>query len=226
MIKESQIKLLLTVLPVFTAGLYLVGAVYQDSYLLAFGVDSSMFVTAIDRVLLYGFTSLVAFGLKPAVNAILIALSLIFASIVAAVLSSVPTVDRLQAAVIRKLNWTLPERAFKPKPAMLALVDKGELIYSYITALLVIGGLLLSAVYFSATAGTEYAQRDMKAWSAGHTRSATVIVEGEAAFTALQLACSPIHCAYWTGTNTRVLRHDQTKSLVLQPMSIAGKFRQ
>ncbi len=59
-IKRLGLQTLLTVLPVLSGGLYVIGATYQEGYLAGFGVENSLFTLPPDRLLFLGLTSLIS----------------------------------------------------------------------------------------------------------------------------------------------------------------------
>jgi hypothetical protein len=126
-VNESRIKTVLPVLPVISvlsAGLYLFGTTYLQGYLNAFGIDDSMFPNSIDRLLFSGFAALVTFGVVPFVYAFLAMLALVAAVLIAAVLSSLPRVQKRQDTLLSKLRSMQSSR--RPSPAVTAMLDKSE----------------------------------------------------------------------------------------------------
>jgi flagellar basal body-associated protein FliL len=229
MVKQSKIQLILTVLPVLSAGLYLVGSIYRESYLLEFGVDDSLFGLSIDRILLHGFSSFMSFSLLPFVYGILIALLLIAVTVLAASLAFLPVVHRIHAAAQKRIvsarNWIgrkLKRGAQQPAPTMMKLVDRSEVLYGYILLLLGIVLLLVGAVVLSSDAGKKQSQKDMKLWAEGKHRSAMVTIDDEVAIAAFHITCGSSHCAFWTGNEARIVRHDQIKRFTVKP-AVVGR---
>lgn len=223
MVKQSKVQLMLTVLPVLSAGLYLVGAINRESYLSGFGVDESLFVQSIDRVLLQGFSSLMSFGLMPFIYGLFIALLLIGAVILAVFLSVFPVVHRIHGAVQRRLllasDWVrkIGRGALPPAPTLVKLADKSEVLYGYILLLFGIASFLVAAVILSSNLGKKQSQRDMNLWAEGKHRSALVVIDDEAPIAAFPITCGSSHCAFWTGSEARVVHHDQIKRLNVKP---------
>jgi hypothetical protein len=121
------LQTLLTVLPVLSGGLYVIGVTYQEGYLAGFGVGNSLFVLSPDRILFLGLTSLISFGIKPLAYSVVAVLALTAAVLIAAVLSSLPAVQQRQARFVR---WLASKRKTgKAAPSMIALVDKSEVLY-------------------------------------------------------------------------------------------------
>ncbi len=215
--RESPLQLLLTVLPVLSAVLYLVGTVYHESYLRAFGVEESMFPLQIDRVWLYGFMSLLTLGLGPMLTGVSI-VALVFAVVMtAAVLSSFPKVQRLQTLALQRIRSKVVAMPNTPTPALIRFVEKGGVLYFYVAGFFFIVVGLAVAILLSSDAGEKAAEGDKNSWSEGTHRTAVVNIEGKPTFTAFQVTCGATHCAFWTGSETRLLRHEQVVSLLVSP---------
>ena len=213
----SKLQVLLTVLPVLSAALYLVGTIYHESYLKQFGVDDSMFPLPLDRVLLHGFTSLLTFGLLPMLSGVSIAMLVFAVVMIAALLSSLPMVQRIQAAALQQMRAKLDSLPNTPTPALVKLVDRWGVLYFYFAGAFLLIIALVFAMLLSSDAGERAAESDKENWSKGTRRSAAVSVQGEPTATAFQVACGATHCAFWTGSETRLLRHEQVASLFVYP---------
>lgn len=215
--RDSKLQVLLTVLPVLSAALYLVGTIYHESYLKSFGVDNSMFTLPLDRVLVYGFTSLVSFGLRPMLTGVSIAVLVFVVVMIAAVLSSFPKVQSIQAATLQHIRAKLATVPNRPTPALIKFVDRGGVLYFYFAGAFFLVIALVFALLLSSDAGTRAAEGDKAKWAKGAHRTAAVGMEGEPTFTAFQVTCGATHCAFWTGSKTRLLRHEQVVSLLVSP---------
>ncbi|RYE42543.1 MAG: hypothetical protein EOP24_32205 [Hyphomicrobiales bacterium] len=215
--RDSKLQVLLTVLPVLSAALYLVGTIYHESYLKSFGVDNSMFPLPLDRVWLYGFTSLLSFGLGPMLTGVPIAVLVFAVVMIAAVLSSFPRLQGIQTATLEYIRAKLPTVPNKPTPALINFLDKGGVLYFYFAGAFFLVIALVFALLLSSNAGAKAAEGDKAKWAEGAHRTAAVGIEGEPTFTAFQVTCGATHCAFWTGGETRLLRHEQMVSLLVSP---------
>lgn len=215
--RESKLQLLLTVLPVLSAALYLVGTIYHESYLASFGVDNSMFTLPLDRVLVYGVTSLVSFGLRPMLTGVSIAVLVFVVVMIAAVLLSFPRVQGIQAATLQYIRAKLPTVPNAPTPALIKFVDRWGVLYFYFAGAFFLVMALVFALLLSSNAGARAAEGDKAKWSEGTHRTAAVGIEGEPTFSAFQVTCGATHCAFWTGSGTRLLRHEQVASMLVSP---------
>lgn len=213
----SKLQAILTVLPALSAALYLVGTIYHESYLNDFGIDNSMFPLALDRVWLYGFTSLLTFGLQPMLSGVLIAMLVLAVVMIAAVLSSLPMVQHIQASTSQRIRAKFNSLPGTPTPALVKLVDRWGVLYFYLAGAFLLVITLVFAMLLSSDAGERAAKGDKENWSKGTRRSAIVSIQGEPTATAFQVTCGATHCAFWTGRETRLLRHDQVASLLVYP---------
>uniref|UniRef100_UPI000D367548 hypothetical protein n=1 Tax=unclassified Variovorax TaxID=663243 RepID=UPI000D367548 len=219
-VKAISIQTLLTVLPVLSGGLYVIGMTYQEGYLAGFGVEVSLFALPTDRILFLGLTSLISFGIQPLVYSVLVVLALVSAVLIAAVLSSLPAVQQRQA---RFTQWINSKRGTnKAAPSMIVLMDKSEVLYGYVVGILAITFALVLAAVFSSKTGKEHAEIDIKKWSDGRTRISTLVVDGEPPLSAFQIACGATYCAFWTGSEARLVRHEQIKQLKSRPPAAAN----
>ncbi|WP_399678254.1 hypothetical protein [Xenophilus sp.] len=213
--RRFGLQTLLTVLPVLSGGLYVIGATYQEGYLAGFGVENSLFTLPPDRLLFLGLTSLISFGIVPMAYGFLTVLALIAAVLIAAVLSSFPAVQQLQTKLLVRL--TVKRKWGKAAPSMMALVDKSEVLYGYAIGASAVVLALVSAAVFSSRTGGQHAEQDIKKWQEGRTRTSTVVIDGEPPIRAFQIACGQTYCAFWTGAEAQLVRHEQIKRLSTQP---------
>lgn len=133
---ESRLQTAITVIPVITAVLYLLGTAYYQGYLAGFGLEDSLFPLATDRSLFSGFVAFVSFGAVPTVYAVSAIFIFCFVILFAAILSSTERVKRLQAWVKGKLR-SLHLKS-EPSPAMIDLVDKTSTVYYYAAGILLV----------------------------------------------------------------------------------------
>jgi len=213
--KRFGLQTLLTVLPVLSGGLYVIGVTYQEGYLAGFGVENSLFTLPPDRLLFLGLTSLISFGIGPMVYGISAALALIAAVMAALILSSLPTVQRLQAKLVARLS--VKPKLGKVAPTMLALADRSEVLYGYVVGISAVTLALVLAAVFSSRTGSQHAEQDIRKWQEGTSRTSTVVIDGEPPLRAFQIGCGAAYCAFWTGSEARLVRHEQIKRLSTQP---------
>ena len=223
---ESRLKTLITVFPVLTAGLYLLGAMHYEGYLTTFGIEQSMFPMPGDRLLLLGFFAFLGIGAPPIAYSVIASFGVLCAVVVTAIFSSVPRVQRWQTSLAL---WATRRRSKRePSPKVNALVDTISTVNLYAVGSLLILMLLVVAARLSAHSGKEQAEREIADFAAGEIYYVDLSSDQFATpRKARQLICGATYCAFWLGQEAVVLRHDQVNLLVthnpsLQPTA-AGK---
>jgi len=210
---ESRLQLALAVLPVLSAGLYLMGVTYHQGYLDGFGIEDSLFPLSIDRSLLSGFLALVSFGLIPMAYTVFAAMALATSVVVAAALSSIPRVNRWQAIVLTKLHSMRSKNA--PPPALNNLSDKWATVLMYVVGVFVVVFLLAVVAVLSTKSGREQARKEIDAFKSQNGNYVTLHTASLPATTrAKQIICSTSHCAYWLGSEAIVLRHENIERVL------------
>lgn len=221
---DSRLQTILTVLPVLSAGLYLMGATYHQGYLGAFGLDDSQFPLATDKSLLSGFLALVTFGLVPMLYTLLAVFALAFTVMIAAVLSSHPRVKHWQAIVIAKLASWRAKNA--PSETMNDLVDKSAIIYGYAVGVFLVVFSLIVVAVLSGKSGKEQAIKEIGSFK--EEVGAYAILYSPLLpipARAKQVICGSQHCAFWLGSETLVLRHESVERVVMHNPAVQGALR-
>nr|WP_315478551.1 hypothetical protein [uncultured Rhodoferax sp.] len=206
------VQALLTVLPVLTAGLYLLGLSYHQGYLAAFGIDDSIFPIASDRALFNGFISLFTITFPAAIYTIGAFGAFVVMVIVAAILSST---TQVQSAVVRANAWINRWRSTTTSPVASDLVDKSAAIYGYATGLFLIYLSLLSMAALAAKSGGEQAQKEMMDFGSGRTTSVQFFSDKSPSPRLGKLViCGEKYCALWEATGTTLFRHEVIDRIV------------
>jgi len=218
---ELRLQTILTVLPVLSAGLYLMGATYHQGYLDVFGLDDSLFPLATDKALLSGFLALVTFGLVPMLYSIFAGLALAFTVLVAAVLSSHPRVRHWQSVILAKLpKWRAKSQ---PSEGMNHLVDKSATIYGYSAGVFLVVFSLLVVAVLSGQSGREQATKEIRSFKEEAGNYAILHSPLLPAPTrAKQIICGQSHCAFWLGVESLVLRHESVERLMMRNLGVQG----
>lgn len=219
----SILKMLVTIVPVLSWGLYLMGATYHQGYLAEFGIDDSMLVLPTDRLLLSGFFSFLNFGLLPSLYA---ALAIILLILAVALAASVFAHPRARAhLVLRKRRFALWLRRRRSVfrtflPAMEAVEVIGT-VYVYVACSTLVLILLAMVAHLSSLTGREHARKE-KTDFARATGSYVEVSESASAavMKAKQLVCSSAYCAFWLGAEAVVLKTDQINRIT------AHRFRE
>lgn len=215
--------MLVTIVPVLSWGLYLMGATYLQGYLAEFGIDDSMLVLPTDRLLLSGFFSFLNFGLLPFLYAVFAFLLLILAVAASASLFIHPRARAHLVLRRRRLALWLrrhrkPSRSFRP---VIVAVDKMGTAYLYLAGPLMVLLSLFLMGQMSSLTGREHARKE-KADFARATGSYVEVSESASAtvMKAKQLVCSSAYCAFWLGAEAVVLKTDQINRIT------AHRFRE
>lgn len=210
---KSRLQTALAVIPVASAGLYLLGFSYHQSYLAGFGIEDSLFPLAADKLLLFGFYAFVTIGFGPFVYVLLTVFLLFMAVVFAAILSSTNRVKNLKGQLISKLRSFHFENS--TEPTMSALVDKSGNAYVYLTGSFLVFLLLIVITVLAEQSGKAQSQKDIEAfknkngkWTMLHTAMLSEPTR------AMQIICGTSHCAFWLGDETLILRHENIERIV------------
>ena len=214
------LQTLLTVLPVLSAGLYLLGLSYHQGYLDAFGLDDSLFPLSSDKALFKGFFSLVIVAFPAGVYAAFAIGSFVILIALAAILSSSARVRSIGAYIKKRFSK-------KPTPAISSTaevwLDKSAVVYGYVAGIVVGVALLVMIVGFSAKTGREQAEKEIKTFLEG--RSSTVKLyssQHPQEFVGRLVMCSSAYCAVWSNSGTLVIRHEAISRMVIHNPSHNG----
>lgn len=223
-VNDSRMQTILTVLPVLSAGLYLMGTTYHQGYLGAFGLDDSQFPLATDRSLLSGLLALVTFGLVPMLYTLFAVFALAFTGMVAAILSSHPRVKHWQSVVIAKLASWRPKN--RPTEGMNHLVDKGATMYGYAVGVFLVVFSLVVVAALSSKGGHEQAIKQIGLFK--DEVGPYVILYSPllpAPTRAKQIICGQSHCAFWLGSESLVVRHESVERVLIHNPAVQGTLR-
>lgn len=218
---DSRLQTILATVPVATAGFYLLGFAYHQGYLDTYGIGESLFPLTIDRALLLGFIASVNMGLVPMFYAIGAIGALFVTVAVAAVISSAPRVKLLQARLIAKVR----SRRHKDEvsPTMNALVDQSSTIYSYVISVFLILFLLALIPVLAEKSGKVQAQQSVEEFR--EQKGNWIMLYSPLLPTptkAMQILCSDTHCAFWLGSKSLVLRHENIERIVTHNPAFEG----
>jgi len=208
----SALNILITVIPVLTAGLYLIGFTYHQGYLYGYGIEESLMPLPSDRVLLAGVFSLIIMGLPAGVYALAALLTLALLVIFAAILASTHRARRMGLWIkARARKWRKTPSSTSVADRAL---DKGAMWYAYATSgfFFLIGVGTIAAL--SAKSGREQALNEIAKYSA-ETPTVTVY-SGQltAPFQGRIVYCGERYCAFWSPTGAEILRHEDIKRIV------------
>lgn len=222
--KPSRLlQTLFTVLPVLTAGLYLLGLTYHQGYLDVFGINDSVFPLASDRALLNGFFSLLVVSFPGILYMLGAIAAFVVLVVVVAVLSSTA---RVKAVVARGRIWLERRRPNQPIGSPIAnnLVDKGAALYGYTAGLLLALLLSLVMVSLAAKSGKEQAEKEIEKFNAGKaTRAQLFSSELEVPYTGILVMCGDKYCAFWGSNGTVIISHEGISKIITTKPTLIGK---
>lgn len=217
----ARLQTFLAVLPVLTAGFYLMGATYHQGYLAAFGIEDSLFPLPFEKSLIAGFLAFLTFGLYPISYLLLATAVLVLAGSVAAVLSSHPKVQHWQSVVLARLAAFRGRTA--PSDATVRFVDSSSTTYAYIAGGLLTLLLLVAIALLSAQSGKTQGMKEIKAFEEKKDNYVMLKTSVLAVPTlAKQVICSPSHCAFWLGKEGLLLRHEAVESVVMYSEALSA----
>lgn len=209
---DRVLGLVLSALPIFAAGLFLLGNSWHQGYLEGFGVDGSLFPLRYYDVLFLGFFASLLVGLEPTKYVLFWLFLAFFVALTVAVLARVPSFvswwESIRAA-------TAP-RSVKDRSEADKLVDLTGTASFFVAAAfvgMVVLGLLASLAIRSgrAQAETEIAAFDKR--EANWVEFFTPALAGP--LEAKQIICSDRFCAFWMGTHSMVLPTEDVQRLIV-----------
>ena len=221
---NSPIKTLLTILPVLTAFLYMIGGTYHQSYLEAFGIEDSMFSLSIDRLLFLGFYVLIQFSLIPVMYSFLFVLVFILVIAILILLSSATKVQGWYGWIVSHLKKSNPEPP--PTPVMKAFLQKLDVLSTWAIGIFLIFMLLLLVAFLSRNIGHKQALDEIQDFTDSKGYFVNLTSDQFATdIRAIQIICGTTYCAYWSGTKSAILKHEQIKKIVGHlPVSLQKKI--
>ena len=143
-------------------------------------------------------------------------LALLAMVFITAALSSAPRVKHWQALIAIRLERMRSDNS--PSPKFKALVDKSETIYLYAIGVFAIAMLLLLSMVLSARTGKEQAKHEIGQFERGEGNYVLLLTDTTSSpIKAKQLICGANYCAFWTGNETLIVRHEQVRQIEVHP---------
>lgn len=209
---------LLTVVPILSAVLYLMGFTYHEGFISAYALESSLFPLASDTTLLYGFYALLSAVLnKTTISYAVIAMfALVFVVILAYILASSSRVHALHVKLFKRkgiTNKNNPDPEIKQKFG--DILEKGEILYYYFVGTLLIFFVVILLARFALNSGKESALTGINNFE--NRRGKWVMLysfHSSSPIRAQQITCGNTHCGFWLGNKSLVLAHDKIEKVV------------
>lgn len=206
------LQTVLTILPVLTAAMYLLGLSWHQGYLSAFGIDDSLFPLANDKALFTGFLSLVTITVSPGWYFVLPFLVFAILVTVVAILASTA---RVRSMVVEVRAWLVSQKKQPVSPVTDKLLEKNAVVYTYVAGFVFVLVILLFTVSYSSKKGGEQAEREMAAFREGNGASSQIFSpQVQVPLAGKLVICSEKHCAFWSAAGTTILKHEAIDRIV------------
>ena len=228
--KPTQIlKTILTVFPILTAGLYLLGLSHHQGYLAAYEINDSIFPLASDKALFNGFFNLLTFTFPSIIYAVGVIGSFIILAVVAAALSSTVHV---KALVTKAKEWLAKIKHHPIDSQRLQnFIDKSAALYVYATGIFLILLALFVMAVLSKKSGHEQASEEIDLFNSNkkgttelHSNKLSETYEG------MLVICGDKYCAFYRENEILILSHNSINKILIrkaknQPKQIKREFR-
>lgn len=208
-----SLKNILTLIPLFTACLYVMGWNYFQSYIGAFGLEGSQFPISTNENLISGAIAVALIGIKSMTTLAIVCwtLLIIFWIFIFIYLSSIW--DRLLLFFARVLPQpdSIEVKRQPPEKLFNAINQGGNLLLLYIFFM----SLLIVIFYTSSYLGKNAALDKINTYP--NTKLAHLDLGNQVYKKAMPIQCSQTHCAYWLGDKAVILKHSDVKQHFAYP---------
>lgn len=209
---DRPLQIFIAVLPVTSAGLYLLGISYVQGYLGAYGIDTSLYPLASDLALFSGLLALISVSFPAVVYALAALCLFVFAVLISASLASSSRVQVLTLWLVTRIQRWRPKQP--QTPASTALLDRSFLVYAYATGVVAVLLALLLMAALSAKRGKEQAENERKEFTAGNGWHVTAVGDQLALPTPSRLViCGDRWCSFWTGEEAVTVRRESIQRI-------------
>lgn len=214
--KPTQIiKISLTVLPILTAGLYLLGLSYHQGYLAAYEINDSLFPLASDKALFNGFFNLLTFTFPSIIYTVGALGSFIILAVVATGLSSTVRVK----ALATKAKYWIAEKKRHPIDTTTSnnLINKSATLYVYTSGIFLILLILFVMTILSDRSGREQAEKEINRFNSNQITTTEVHSnELPATYTGKLIMCGEKYCAFHRADETLIISHESINKIIIQ----------
>lgn len=211
----------LTVLPIVTAGLYLLGLTYHQGFLEGFGIEETLFPISIDRTLFQGFIAFVTLSAKPFAYSFVAAMAILTTAFLGAIISSNDCIKRWGSTLSSKLKKTSQKKPLSERASW--VLDKAGTVAIYILVATLIYFSLLVVAISATQSGKEQASNFIANFAKSNDGYVIVYFENEKKpITAKPIFCSTSHCAYWLGKEAVLYKNDSIGKIVTHSTTHQG----
>lgn len=220
-----MLRTILAVLPIVTAGFYLLGATFHQGFLGAFGIEETLFPISVDRTLFEGFVAFITLSAKPLVYLLVAVFGVCTTAMIAAILSSQRRVRSWVNLIARKIR-AKQSRASTPETHITLLAEKLSVALIYVAGGFLIYVILLFVGLASTKSGQAEALRFVQISTENKDGFAILYPAPDSpSLTGKPIYCSTSHCAYWLGSEVIILRHELVAKIAIPPSSISKELR-
>jgi hypothetical protein len=215
-----MIRIVLTVLPIITAGLYLIGLAFHQGYLEGFGIEETLFPLSLERTLFQGFVAFLTLGAKPILYSVLAVMVLFISAVIVAVLSSSERVRKWAVLTLNKFKAKKQVKSNIPTWAS-ELIDAIANIFVFIAIIFFLYAALLLVAIFATQSGKEQSIQFIKKATDLKSGYVTVYIENNTdKIIGKPIICGSPYCAYWVSSEVLLLKNDSVSKIVAHNPSI------
>ena len=216
---RPMLQTALTVLPIVTAGLYLLGLTYHQGFLEGFGIEETLFPLSVDRTLFQGFVASMMLGAKPFFYSLVAASAIFLTAVLGALISSSQRVRALVRSISAWLRRVIRRQPVSDTGSQ--WVDKAGVVCVYIIAGFMIYLALLLVALVSTKGGKEQAQLFIaKAAQSKEGYVTLYISENSAPVIGKPIMCGASHCAFWLGKEAVLYSSDVIVRVIMHNPSL------
>lgn len=211
---STKLSSVLTILPIVTSALYLLGSTYHQGFLNRFGIEETLFPLSVDRIIFEGFVAFITLSAAPFSYALVAAIAIIATVPLAALISSNQRIriwGRILSLKLRKRFSSQSELSESTS----RWVDRAGTVAIYLIMAFALYLALLVIVISSAKSGQE--QADIFKRNSTQSRDGFVALYFQGGSTPIMgkpIFCSTSYCAYWLGSETVIFKNDSIEKIV------------
>lgn len=219
-----MIQTVLTVLPIVTAGLYLLGLTYHQGFLEGFGIEETLFPLSVDRTLFQGFVAFMTLGATPFAYSLVAAMAIAITAVLAAAISSNQRIRNWGHWLVTKFQQ--PSRAEPLSERAPKWIDKAGALAIYLVIAFLIYLALLIVALAATKSGKEQASHFIEKSAKSKDGFVTLhFPNGAASVTGKPIFCSASHCAYWLGAEAVLYKNESVERVVTHNTAVQGALR-
>jgi hypothetical protein len=209
---SRPVQLVITLLPIITASLYVIGRGVYTGYVKSFGLDESLFPLTVDDVLFQGFLVSLKIVLQPSVDLLGIVVLILIGGVgYSMVFGIFPNLRSAINDAIDEFFAKLKSEEEVVLPKLLRRVFNAVNKFGFYLIVSVIALFAVGNAYIEAEKIGKQSYREFKESSAkGEGRNAVLVTlkANKVTFLANSITCGSQHCAYLVDGQAVVFRHE------------------